>query len=89
MELLLAKSIAGHDKGQVYVVLSEDDADVILINGKNRTLDIPKRKRRKHVQLIKHTMKELQKEAAALSGWTDESARKLIRMYLKEESKIV
>ncbi|MBR1628859.1 MAG: RNA-binding protein [Lachnospiraceae bacterium] len=89
MELLLARSIAGHDKGQVYVVLSENDADVILINGKNRTLTIPKRKRRKHVQLIRHLPGELTGEAAALERWTDEGARKLIRMYLKEDSKIV
>ena len=48
----LAKSLAGHDKDHVYVVVKEDDSNVDLADGKSRKLDSPKRKNRKHVQLI-------------------------------------
>ena len=48
----LAKSLAGHDKDHVYVVVKEDDSNVYLADGKSRTLDSPKKKNRKHVQLI-------------------------------------
>ncbi len=89
MELMLARSIAGHDKNQVYVVLGTDDKDVILINGTNRTIDFPKIKRRKHVALIKKLPGPVKELAAGLTRHTDEDARRLVRMYLKEESEIV
>ena len=54
----LAKSLAGHDKDHVYVVVDEDERDVYLADGKSRTLDRPKRKRRRHVQLITHFPEE-------------------------------
>ena len=50
----LAKSLAGHDKDHVYAVVNEDERDVYLADGKSRTLDRPKRKNRRHVQLITH-----------------------------------
>ena len=48
----LAKSLAGHDKDHVYAVVNEDDRDVYLADGESRTLDRPKRKNRRHVQMI-------------------------------------
>ena len=48
----MAKSLAGHDKDHVYAVVNEDERDVYLADGKSRTLDRPKRKNRRHVQLI-------------------------------------
>lgn len=50
---MLARSCAGHDKGNVYVIISEDIAYVYLVDGKVRTLDKPKKKKKKHIQLIK------------------------------------
>ena len=40
----LAKSLAGHDKDHVYVVVKEDDSNVYLADGKSRKLDSPIRK---------------------------------------------
>ena len=54
----LAKSLAGHDKDHVYAVVNEDERDVYLADGKSRTLDRPKRKNRRHVQLITHLTEE-------------------------------
>ncbi|MCD7954261.1 MAG: KOW domain-containing RNA-binding protein [Lachnospiraceae bacterium] len=56
---MLAMSLAGHDKGSLYVVLEEksgtDGTDSYLLSdGKHRTLSHPKRKNAKHVQLITH-----------------------------------
>lgn len=49
---MLAKSKAGHDTGKVYVITDTDDAYVYLVDGKIRTLDKPKKKKKKHVQII-------------------------------------
>ena len=45
-------STAGHDQGQIFYVVSTDDQFLFLANGKDRTLDKPKRKKRKHVQKV-------------------------------------
>ena len=49
---MLAKSKAGHDKGHMYVIFKVDDAYVYLVDGNVRTIERPKRKKRKHVQII-------------------------------------
>ena len=45
-------STAGHDAGQIFYVIDTDDQFLYLVNGKDRTLDKPKRKKRKHVQKV-------------------------------------
>lgn len=50
---MLAKAIAGHDKDRVYVIIDEDSEYVYLVDGKIRTLNKPKKKKRKHIQVIK------------------------------------
>ena len=45
-------STAGHDKGEIFYVIATDDQFLYLANGKDRTLDKPKRKKRKHVQKV-------------------------------------
>ena len=47
---LVVISRMGRDKNRVFVVLYEVDADfVMVVDGRNRPLDRPKRKRRKHL----------------------------------------
>jgi len=48
----LALSAAGHDRGTLYLVLSEDERSVLLADGKLRKLSRPKRKNRKHVMFL-------------------------------------
>ena len=45
-------STAGHDQGEIFYVISTDDRYLYLANGKDRTLDKLKRKKRKHVQKV-------------------------------------
>lgn len=49
---MLAKSKAGHDKDQLYVIMDMSSEYVYLVDGRLRTLDRPKKKKRKHVQII-------------------------------------
>ena len=48
---MLATSLAGHDKGKTYVVLSVDEQYVYLVDGTFKTLQNPKKKKMKHVQM--------------------------------------
>ena len=45
-------STAGRDAGQWFYVIAEDPVYLYLANGKDRSLDKPKRKKRKHVQKV-------------------------------------
>ena len=45
-------STAGRDQGEWFYVIAEDPTYLFLANGKDRTLDRPKRKKRKHVQKV-------------------------------------
>ena len=51
-----AKSLAGHDKGKLYIIIEEknDSSDfVFLSDGELKPMDKPKKKRIKHIQVIK------------------------------------
>ena len=45
-------STAGHDQGQLFYVIHMDNEFLYLANGKDRSLDKPKRKKPKHVQKV-------------------------------------
>ena len=47
-----ATSKAGHDKDQLYIVVAEEGDFVSLCDGRLKTIDKPKKKRKKHVQMI-------------------------------------
>ena len=45
-------STAGRDTGHLFYVLEADDLYLQLVNGKDRTMDNPKRKKRKHTTKV-------------------------------------
>ncbi|MBQ8803256.1 MAG: RNA-binding protein [Tyzzerella sp.] len=73
---MLARSKAGHDKGHVYVILSTDETYVYLIDGQIRTMDKPKKKKKKHVQIIC--------EKHELSGIDDVGIKRILKLFGKE-----
>ena len=77
---MLAKSKAGHDKGHVYIIMKEDNAYVYLVDGNIRTLEHPKKKKKKHVQIIleKHEM----------SGIDNVGIKRIIKLFDKETGRI-
>lgn len=76
---LLAMSKAGHDKGTLYVIIREEGEYVYLADGRIRTADRPKKKNKKHVQMIKQ-----KKIAEPESGFDDLKIRKIIKEYQEE-----
>ena len=51
-----ARSLAGHDKDQYYIILSVDKDQVFLTDGRRRTLAKPKKKNKKHIQADKELL---------------------------------
>ena len=82
MEVRFAKSLAGHDKDEIYFVLKEENDLFYLVNGKNRTLDKAKRKKKKHTQLIKRLPDEVT-ELFQRETLKDELIKRAIKTYLR------
>ena len=59
-------SIAGRDRGEWFYVIDADDTYLFLVNGKDRPLDKPKRKKRKHIEKVLRS--ETRVAAKLLSG---------------------
>jgi len=53
-----AVSKAGHDKDTLYVVVAEEGEFVFLCDGKTKTPEKPKKKKRKHIQPVNRTVEE-------------------------------
>ena len=58
--------VAGRDAGKWYYVIKTDDAFLYLCNGKDRTLEKPKRKKRKHA--VKVLRSETRVAAKLIAG---------------------
>ncbi len=50
---MAARSLAGHDKGQWYLILRVEGREVYLIDGRTRTKERPKKKNVRHIQPAK------------------------------------
>ena len=74
---MLVKSLAGHDKGKLYIIIEEKDQMLLLSDGRIRTMDRPKAKKAMHVQLIKRKLEDVE--------LTDISIRSFIKQYQKEQ----
>ena len=48
----VAQSLAGRDKGEIFFVLERGEREVLLVDGKRRTLEHPKRKNLRHVRFL-------------------------------------
>ena len=48
----VVSSTAGRDQGELFYVLETDDQFVTLVNERNRPVEKPKRKKRKHVEKV-------------------------------------
>ena len=59
-------SLRGRDQGELYYVIGKQEKFLLLANGKNRTLEEPKRKKQKHVEKVLRS--ETRVAAKLLSG---------------------
>lgn len=77
---MLARSKAGHDKDQLYVVLSIEENHVLLVNGITKPVDRPKKKKTKHLQPINHIPENLKEKLQNGTLWTNEEVKRAIKL---------
>lgn len=76
------QSLAGHDKGKIYVIEHVDDAYVYVVDGKYKLLDSPKKKKRKHIQITYKIDEELEQKINSNATLRDEDIKKAIKHYV-------
>lgn len=74
---MLARSKAGHDSGTVYVIIEQDKTYVYLADGKIRTWNRLKKKKKKHVQVICRKYD--------ITAMDDAGIRRILKDWNKEE----
>ncbi len=78
----LAVSLAGHDKGTVYLIVGEDDGSVYLADGVYKGYAAPKKKNKKHIQPIKTGLTPQQMQAVLENpADADTKIKRYIRLY--------
>lgn len=80
----LAKSLAGHDKDNLFVIIEESEEYVSLVDGKFRTQQKPKCKNKKHVQVIHDNDEPQRRVLIEETGLTDEAVKRIIKYYKRE-----
>ena len=77
-------SKAGHDKGEIYVIVAEEKDFVYLSDGRLKLPEKPKKKRKKHIQPITRTLEDtLTEQLKAGESVQAEKIKYAIRQYLK------
>ncbi len=85
----LAYSLAGHDKGKIYFIIKEETDCVWLADGKDRPLENPKKKNKKHIQIIKKELSgaiagEQLKSGCEPQSITNETIKRTIKLFNKD-----
>ncbi len=85
---MLATAKAGHDKNQLYIIIEETQDSVWLADGRYKTLQHPKRKNKKHIQICKKQTPELTIiREKLISGGTvrDEEIKRAMKLLVGSE----
>ena len=86
----LATSKAGHDKDRLYMIVGEEGECVYLCDGRLRGVEHPKKKKKKHIQIIHSSAQDtlIQIIKQNLPGERDEinrQIRKTLEYYLRNK----
>lgn len=77
----LAISKSGHDKGQLYVIVGEDERNLYLADGVLKTIDCPKKKNKKHVQPILRIPAEVEAILSSEKELKDLEMKRALKCY--------
>ena len=79
----LAISKSGHDKGNIYVILKEDSVNVYVADGRLKLVENPKKKNKKHIQIIENLSEEMVKLLKHDREFRNEEIKRAIKLYQK------
>lgn len=78
-----ATAKAGHDKRNLYVIVAEDEKSVYLSDGRLKPVEHPKKKNKKHIQIINARITDMKELQNAELPYKNEEIKRAIRLYRK------
>lgn len=81
---MLAMSKSGHDRGQLYVIIREEDGYIYLADGRHKLVDSCKKKNRRHIQIIHTLAAGVGQKLQQGESVTNEEIKRAIKLYQKE-----
>ena len=76
-----ATSKAGHDKTKLYIIIKEDAEYVYLVDGDLKPVDKPKKKSKKHIQIINRVDETIQNKLETKAIIYNEDIKRAIKLY--------
>ena len=82
-----ARSLSGHDKGKVYIIIEEHEDYAMLSDGRLKPLYKLKKKNLKHIEVVKKHLynEEIIEKLARKEKLTDEEIKRAIKLYLQRK----
>lgn len=86
----LATSKAGHDKDRLYMIVGEEGECVYLCDGRLRGVEHPKKKKKKHIQIIHSSAQDtliqiIKQNLPGERNEIDRQIRKTLEDYLRNK----
>ncbi len=78
---MFATSSAGHDKGKLYIIIEESEEYVYLTDGRLKPVDRPKKKKKKHIQIIRKVDETIQFMIEEKKPISNEMVKRAIKEY--------
>lgn len=82
MRGMYAISRAGHDKGKLYIIIMEEEEYVYLSDGRLKPVEAPKKKKKKHIQIIKKTEEQIYLTIDENKQISNEEIKRAIKEYM-------
>lgn len=79
-----AVSKAGHDCNEIYVIIEVDSEYVYLADGKLKTVDKPKKKKKKHIQIVTNMDEAICTKLSQNKLLINEDIKRAIKLYKNE-----
>ena len=83
MKYEMARSLSGHDKDGIYLIVKKEGRFAWLVNGTAHTCANPKKKNEKHYQVIKQIPEHIRMRLEEKEILSDDIVRWAVRAYEK------
>ena len=77
----IVRSVAGRDRGKLFIVLAVEGEYLLLADGKSRKVESPKRKKRRHVLFVAADENRLSEKIRGEAKITNSELRKTLAAY--------
>ena len=85
-----ARSLSGHDKGELYIIIEEHEDFLMLCDGRLKPLEKLKKKNLKHVQIVKKHIynEEIIEKLQRNERLYNEEIKRAIKLYSRSAGQI-